>query len=190
MWQTGAARATTSVRDARDLDVSAGYLHAEVGYSFRAWWKPRLELAYDYGSGDKDPNDGAYNRFDGLFGSRRGDFGPGGLYGPLSRSNISAPVLRLDFAPGRWEGYVSYRPLWLAQKRDAFAATGVQDPTGRSGRYAGQQVEGRARRKIGDKLVWEVGGGLLAAQGFLDRAPNATHEGSTLYGYTDLTATF
>jgi hypothetical protein len=191
MWQTGTARASGSVRDLRDLDVSAGYLHAEVGWSFDGPWRPRLELAYDYGSGDKDPTDGDYGRFDSLFGSRRGDFGPGGLYGPLSRSNLVAPVLRVEVAPGdRWEGYVSGRPLWLAQKRDSFASTGVQDPTGQSGRFAGYQVEGRVRRKLGQALVWETGGGWLVPQGFLEHAPNATHEGSTRYAYSDITMSF
>ena len=104
---------------------------------------------------------------------------------------LVAPVLRVEVAPGdRWEGYVSGRPLWLAQKRDAFASTGVQDPTGQSGRFAGYQLEGRVRRKLGQAVVWETGGGWLMPRGFLEHAPNATREGSTRYAYSDITISF
>jgi hypothetical protein len=190
VWQTGSIRSTVGALDVRDLDVAAAYLHAELGWSFSGAWKPRVELAYDHGSGDADPTDGDYGRFDGLFGSRRGDFGPGGLYGALSRSNVVAPVLRLEAAPGRWEGYVSYRPLWLAQARDSFGGTGVRDAAGRSGRFAGHQIEGRVRRGFGEHLLWEGGGAWLSPRGFLKRAPNATRQGGALYVYTDLTLSY
>lgn len=189
--QTGQARASTSARDLRDLDVSALGLHAEAGWTFHGPLRPRLELAYDYGSGDADLADGDYGRFDNFFGSRRGDFGPGGAYGPLSRSNETAPVVRLELTrPKVWESYFTYRPLWLVETRDAFANTGVQDVTGRSGRFAGHAMEARFRRFLKADLLWDSGAALLIPKAFLETAPNATREGATVYGYTDLTWTF
>lgn len=189
--QGGQARASASARDLRDLDVSAFGLHAEAGWSFDGPLRPRLELAYDYGTGDRDLTDGDYGRFDGFFGSRRGDFGPGGAYGPLSRSNEAAPVVRLELTrPKLWESYFTYRPVWLVEARDAFGNTGVQDVTGRSGRFAGHAFEARFRRLLTTKLIWDSGAALMIPRGFLEAAPNATREGATVYGYTDLTWTF
>lgn len=189
--QTGTARATSNPSDRRDLEVSAAAVHAEVGYSSGHAWKPRVELGFDYGSGDKDPTDGGYGRFEGLFGSNRGDFGPGGLYGVMNRSNILSPSARLELEPApRWEGYATYRLLWLAQSRDSFANTDVRDRSGQSGRFAGQQIEGRVRHRLRRNLVWEVGGAWLLAGRFMDRATQGAAGDGSLYGYTDLTMTF
>jgi hypothetical protein len=189
--QGGQARASAGARDLHDLDVSAFALHAEAGWTFSGPLRPRLELAYDYGTGDSDPADDDYGRYDNFFGSRRGDFGPGGAYGPLSRSNVQAPVVRLELTrPKVWESYFNYRPLWLVDAHDAFGATGVQDPAGRSGRFAGHAFEARFRRFVTANLVWDSGAALLVPDGFLEVAPNAAGQGRTAYGYTDLTWTF
>lgn len=189
--QTGKARRTTRPDDVTDLDVVAGAVHAEVGWTLGDVWNSRVELAFDYGSGDGDPGDDRHGRFEGVFGTNRSDFGPGGLYGALSRSNVIVPTLRLDVEPSdRWDAYLSYKPLWLARARDVFASTQIRDPSGRSGRFAGHQIEGRVRRRLGYGVTWETGGAWLRPEGFLTRAPDVTHNGSTLYGYTDLTFAF
>lgn len=189
--QSGTSRATSSPNDRRDLEVAAAAFHAEVGYSLPHAWNPRLEFGFDYGSGEKDPTDDRYGRFEGLFGSNRGDFGPGGLYGLLNRSNILSPAVRLELEPSRaWEGYVSYRLLWLAQERDAFANSDLRDADGRSGRYAGQQVEGRVRRRLREGVVWEFGGAWYSGGDFAEAATTGETGRNTLYGYTDMTLTF
>jgi len=191
IWQAGRTRGSTRASDVRDLDIAAGYVHVEAGRTLEGSWQPRLELAYDYGTGDSDPDDGTHGRFDSLFGSQRIDLGPGSLYGALARSNISSPALRLEVVPSdRWNGYVSYRPVWLAQKRDAFGRSGVQDPTGRSGRFTGHQLEGRVRRRLGTYVEWELTAAWLLPRGFLQRAPNATRRGSTVYVYASVTYEF
>lgn len=50
-------------------------------------------------SGDGDPNDGRTERFDTLFGARRFEFGPTGIYGLLARSNVNSPGVKLDLRP-------------------------------------------------------------------------------------------
>lgn len=191
-WQTGEARASTAAADVTDLDVRAHYLHAEVGYRFDAPWSPRVSLEYDLGSGDRDPTDGEYNRFDSLFGPRGPDFGPTSLFGPLSRSNISSPGVRVEVAPSsRWDGFAFYRALGLDEARDAFASTGVRDTSGASGRFAGHQLELKTRYWLQPR-VWrlELTGGALIRGDFLDDAPNANEEGDSLYGGIDLTRSF
>jgi hypothetical protein len=180
---------TSSTAGAPRLDVSAHTLHAELGYQFAGAWQPRLSAFYDYGSGDG--SNGKYTRFDGLFGSRTGDWGPGALYGPLGRSNISSPGFRLDAKPSkRLDGFVAYRAAWLANSHDSFASTGVKDAAGASGKFAGHQIWARARYwLIPGMLRWETGGAVLFNAGFLQAAPNANGFGDTVYGYTDLTLT-
>jgi hypothetical protein len=191
-WQTGETRGSTSPADTRDLDVDAWYLHAEVARTFEAAWSPRVSLEYDYASGDKDPTDGKSQRFDSLYGTRRPDFGPTGIYGPIGRSNLSSPGVRIEVKPDkRWDGFLFYRALWLVTARDSFANTGVRDASGRSGKFAGHQIEARARYWIVPKQVrLDFGGAYLATGKFLERAPNATRQGDTLYGYADVTVTF
>lgn len=190
--QTGSARASTRATDVRDLEVEASFAHLEVGRTLDAPGRPRVSLEYDYASGDAREGDDASGRFDALFGSRSGDFGPSGLYGPLARANLSAPGVRVDVTPDkRLDGFLAYRLLYLAEPRDSFAGTGLRDPSGASGRFAGQQVLGQARYwLVPDSLRLELGAAALINGGFMERAPNRTGEGDTLFGYADLTFSF
>jgi hypothetical protein len=170
-------------------DVSGHTLHAELGYQFAGAWQPRLSVFYDFGSGDKPG--GKYTRFDGLYGSRTSDWGPGALYGPLGRSNISSPGFRLEAKPsGRLDGFVAYRAAWLANSQDSFASTGVRDAAGASGKFAGHQIWARARYWLIPKMLrFETGGAVLLNGRFLRNAPKANGFGDTIYGYADVTLT-
>lgn len=191
-YQFGERRATTSVSDTTDLDVKAAYLHAEFGYTFDAAWSPRIAFEYEYATGDKDPTDNEYNRFDGLFGPRRFDFNPTGIYGPLERANINSPGVRIEAKPSsRWDGFLHYAAVWLDEANDAFGRTGVIDPAGASGKFAAHQIEARVRYWLVPKNVrLDIGGAYLIAGEFLTNAPNATGEGDTKYLYTDIEFTF
>lgn len=188
-YQFGDIRASTAANAAK-LDVSAYFLHAAVGYQFKAPWSPRIAIEYDRASGDRPG--GAYNRFDSLYGSRRSDFGPTSIYGPLGRSNISSPAVRLEAKPNRrWDAFTAYRPVWLESATDSLASTGVRDPAGRSGKFAGHQVEARVRYWVVPRLLrLDMGGAVLLNGRFLKDAPNANGFGDTRYAYSDLTLTF
>jgi hypothetical protein len=190
--QRGETRASSSPADLVDLDVEASYLHFELGYLWGAPWAPRLAFEYDFASGDASPTDGEHGRFDSLFGPRRTDFGPTGIYGPLGRENISAPGLRLEVRPNaRWDGFIAYSALYLDEPRDAFSRTGIRDPIGASGDFAGHQLHARARYWIVPRaLRLDFGGATLLKDEVLERAPNANGEGDTIYGYADITWTF
>ena len=187
--QLGSIRAGTAP-DAARQDVFAWTLHAEAGRQFAGAWAPRLSVEYDQASGDRPG--GGYGRFDSLYGPRRPDWGPTGIYGPLGRANIRSPGLRLEVRPGaRWDGMVAWRAAWLDSRTDAFGFTGVRDPAGAAGRFAGHQVEARARYWIVPGLLrLEAGGALLLRGRFLEDADNTNGYGDTIYGYSDLTLTF
>jgi hypothetical protein len=170
--------------------VSGTFIHADLGYSFRSAWKPRLSIEFDRASGDK--NGGSYNRFDTLFGMRRADLAPAGLYNAIARTNVLTPGVRLEATPSkRLDWFASYRALWLASAEDSFATTGVRDTTARSGDFAGNQVEGRVRYwLVPSRLRFEVDALVLAKGRFLRDAPNAAPKRTTRYASFNITASF
>ncbi|USI74731.1 alginate export family protein [Sphingomonas morindae] len=185
--QVGRARATTAITDRTDLPVRARLVHGELGWRLPIRTVARLSLHGDLATGDdRDPH--RYTRFDTLFGASRADFGPTGLYGAVTRSNLRSVGLRAETTPTpRLDMFAMTRLLWLDQPTDAFAATAVRDRTGRSGRFAGTQVEGRVRYwLIAKQLKVDVGGAVLAKGRFLRDAPNARADGDSHYGFIDL----
>lgn len=189
IYQFGGISSNTAANAAR-LPVDAWFLHADAGYSFPGAAKARLSVEYDYASGDGLGR--RYSRFDTLFGMRRADLAPAGIYNAIGRANISTPGVRLEAAPGkRFDAFSVYRAMWLANRFDAFSTTGVRDPSGRSGSFAGHQIEARARYWIVPGFLrGEINGVLLAKGRFLKSAPNAPRTGDTHYLATALTATF
>lgn len=189
-YQTGRARASDDADDRTNLDVSAYFFHFESGYTFAAGWSPRLVLQYDLASGDSGQA-GKLGRFDTLFGARR-EYGPTDLYGLFQRSNISSPAIRLELEPSnRTESFISYRAGFLSRAQDSFADTGVQDETGRAGKFAGHQFEGGVTHDLIPNRVKLTAGAVYLAKGrFLTLAPNAPATGDTLYGFTDVTFSF
>lgn len=163
------------------LDVSAWFTHAEIGYSFPGSLKARLSAEYEYASGDGRGR--KFSRFDTLFGSRRADLVPSGIYAQIGRANISTPAIRLEISPSkRFDAFVDYRAMWLANRQDSFSTGGVRDATGRSGSFAGHQIEGRARWWVVPALLRsEVNAAWIAKGRFLRDAPNAPATGNTRY---------
>lgn len=192
VYQWGTSRASTSAADTRDLQHKAGFFHGEVGYTLTANMSPRLELSYDFASGDHNPNDNENNRFDTLYGARRGDFGPTGIYGAFARANISTPGLRLELKPGKAVStMVGYRAVWLASDRDQYTTAKLQDPTGNSGSFVGNQLEAQVQYNVlPGNVALELGGAYLMHGEFLNHAPNAPDEGDTTYVYAAVAATF
>lgn len=187
--QTGEISASTAPA-APSLDVSAWYVHAEAGFKFEGPWKPRVSVEYDYASGDETGGD--YERFDTLFGMRRSELAPAGLYNAVGRANISSPGLRLEIEPDpRWDAFVAWRPMWLASDTDSFSTTGVRDATGSSGDFAGNQLDARLRYwLIPQALRLETNLVYLVKGEFLESAPNAPGSDDTLYAEIDLTLNF
>jgi hypothetical protein len=170
-------------------DVAAWFLHADTGYTFPGGWKPRVSIEYDHASGDG--RGGRYGRFDTLFGMRRADLAPSGLYNAIARTNIVSPGVRVEATPSkRTDWFLSYRPMWLASRYDAFSSTAVRDATGRSGRFAGHQLDSRIRHRLTPKLMLEADAVLLAKGRFLRDAPNAPLGRWTRYLSLNLVAGF
>ncbi|WP_375195625.1 alginate export family protein [Sphingobium sp.] len=187
-FQTGSVSTSTSA-SAQRQSVAANFIHVDGGYTFPGAWTPRLSVEYDRASGDKPG--GKFGRFDTLFGMRRADLAPAGLYNALARTNIETVGIRLEAKPSkRLDWFAAYRPMWLAARQDSFSSTGVRDASGRSGDFAGHQLEGRVRYwLIPKRLQFEFDGLVLAKDRFLRDAPNATAGKWTRYVSFNLIAT-
>jgi hypothetical protein len=189
IYQTGTTRSGTSA-SATTLDVDAYMLHAAAGYTFTGKWKPRLSLQVDRATGDAPGGD--YHRFDTLFGMRSGDYAPSGIYGMLARTNIELAGMRVEIAPSaRFDAYATLFWLWAEDRHDTFATSGIGDPSGNSGSFAGTQVDVRARYWIVPKklraqlnMTWVQRGELLRD------APNASPHGNPLFGALAVTWSF
>jgi hypothetical protein len=170
IYQWGNTSASTAA-NAATLQVSASFLRAHLGYTWAGKWKPHLLFEFDRASGDG--TSGTYGRFDGLFGFRRGDLAPSGLYNAVGRANIASPGLRIEVTPSnRFDAFVGWRGLWLADSRDSFSTTNVRDVTGRSGDFAGHQFDTRLRYWVVPKrLRFEFDGIYLARGRFWKARP-------------------
>jgi hypothetical protein len=188
-YQWGEISAST-VDAASKLPVSAWFVHAAAGYTFAGPAKARVSLQYDRASGDQAG--GKFGRFDTLFGMRRADIAPSGLYNAVGRANVSSPGVKVEVAPSkRWDAFITYHPLWLAERTDSFSTTGVRDASGRSRSFAGHQIDTRLRYWLRpERLRFEFDGVVLAKGRFLKEAPNAPAGGTTVYGSFNVTASF
>lgn len=175
-----------------DLDHEAHLFNAGVGYTFEAPWQPRLGVRYSEATGDKNPTDGSNECFDRLFGARRWEFGPTGIYGLIARSNLRSPDWQISVRPKpNLEMSFTHRFVWLESARDAWTAADVRDPAGNSGNYVGQQLETRLRYDVlPGNVRFDTGFVYFANGDFAHHAPNATRQGDTAYTYVELTLTF
>ncbi|NKJ00479.1 alginate export family protein [Novosphingobium sp. SG707] len=188
IYQWGHVSASTAANAAM-LTASATFVRAHLGYSWAGKWKPHVLAEFDRASGDG--TSGTYGRFDTLFGFRRGDLAPSGLYNAIGRANILSPGLRIEVAPSaRVDAFIGWRGMWLADSHDSFSTTNVRDATGRSGSFAGHQFDTRLRYWIRPKrLRFEFDGVYLARGSFMENAPNG-RRGDTRYVSFNLTGFF
>jgi hypothetical protein len=183
--QFGTVQATTAP-NSKNLNHTAWYQHVDVGYTIDMPWSPRLALQYDYASGDKNPLDNKDQRFDTLYGARRFEFGPTGIYGAFARSNINTPGYQIKVSPrSNVQASLSHRVFWLAQAKDAWTTAKLQDPTGRTGDFVGHQLELSARWDFNSSLNFETGWAHLFKGSFAKNAPRAPAPVDVDYFYVE-----
>ena len=190
--QHGESRATPAAGDVTDLDNRAFFLHAELEQELPAKFDASLILRFDYATGDEDPADGRFGRFDSLFGDRSWEFGPTGIYGALHRMNLVSPGIALRMRPTpSVDLRLDYRAAWLESDRDLMPTAGLRDPDGASGSFIGHQLDGRWNwQALPGNLAVALGVAYLRKGEFLKTAPNAPPPDDTVYAYLATTLTF
>jgi len=183
IWQTG----ETGAGD----DVAAAFVYADAGYSFEGSWSPRLSAQLVYASGDADPLDAEDNRFDRLYGLRRGALGQTGIFGPLDFENIIALGARAEVSRGPLSAHLLVQDVRLASDTDRWRRSGLRDSSGASGSSVGQIIDTRLRWWIQrDVLRLEAGAAVLIKGEFATDAPGAPQDDNPLYTYAMLTRSF
>lgn len=139
-------------------DHFAYYQHFEMGYTLDAPWRPRFLFHYDYASGTRDPDGSQNGQFNSLFGTPNFDLDPTSLFSAFARENISTPGYRIILKPLQTVIFhIVNRYWWLAQAKDEWVGTGLQDPTGQAGNFLGSTVQLKAYWHFISALGFEFG---------------------------------
>lgn len=142
-----------------NLDHDAYAYNAEIGYSIKHPWKPRLSAFYGVATGDKNQNDTSNQRFERLFGFAR----PWSNDDYIQMENIRTPKLRLEFEPNSATlnglkvdtGFSWYR---LDSATDRWnAGANLRDATGQNGKEIGKEFDLRFRFPIGQNVGANIG---------------------------------
>jgi hypothetical protein len=127
-----------------------------------------------------------------LYGPRRTDFGPTGIYGVANRSNIASPAVRLTMRPApRWQALFTYWSLRLADSRDAWVGSGWRDTSGAAGDSIGRHLEASFTfAAIPNRLSIETGLAHLTAGRFAEQTAGAAFRGDPEYFFAASTTSF
>lgn len=157
-WDYGATWVGQLGRWASDKIRAMGTV-VSAGRKFNVTCSPYLQIQYIRGSGDKNPDDGIYNTFDGVFGGADTD-----LYGWMNLffwKNINEYRINIAFNPGKKFNLRSeYHYFMLDHASDAWYFPGkaqCRDKTGSSGRELGHEIDVTARIKVNDYLELLMG---------------------------------
>lgn len=179
--QVGSARDSAK---AREQDVEAFYEHLQIGYTLDLPWSPRFLAQYDYATGGTDSGGRLSRSFDTLYGARRWEYGPTGIFGAFARNNINSPGYRVFVTPSSDVNfYAAHRLFWLADSKAAWQPAALVDPTGRSGDFVGHLVEVAGRWDAHPNVSLEAGWATLIKGGFARNAPGAPPEDNVNYYY-------
>jgi hypothetical protein len=177
-WQKGTRGA---------LDHFAHFQHLSLGYSGDTMWKPVVTFKYDYASGDKDPNDEKDGTFDTLFGARRFEYGPTGIYGPIYRSNLNSPAIAFEFRPvSKLQVMPALRWMRLAQSKDRWVGSNLRDLSGKAGTDLGRQLELRLRFNATPYFLPEVGYTRFFKGSYEESVPKSPPAKDSNYLYVEL----
>lgn len=177
-----------------ELDHDAYAFSAEVGYTFKHPWKPRVSASYGVASGDKNPTDGKNERFERLFGFAR----PWSNNDYIQMENVRTPKVHLEFDPQvsflqNVKVDTSFSWYKLDSDTDRWnAGANLRDQTGRSGKDLGKEYDLRMRFPINQYASLNLGYAHFWAGDFVQDtsrrvAGQANRDDSSDFFYTELT---
>ncbi|MCH8490817.1 MAG: alginate export family protein [Oceanicaulis sp.] len=153
-------------------DIKAGMVHLVAGYTFEDDWRTRLSVQLVYASGDRAGGD--FNRFNSMYGGRRGDFGPTAIFGPIGRENLITTGVRYQSRRGPVDFQARVQEARLAVAEDSWTRAGLRDASGQSGRRIGIVADAYAGYNFASlNTRLEAGAAYLAKGRFARNAPGA-----------------
>lgn len=182
-----------------NVDHDAYAYNAEVGYTFKHPWKPRISTSYGVATGDDRTavaaNDRSDNqRFERLFGFAR----PWSNNDYIQMENIRTPKVHLEFDPkvpflDNVKVDTSFSWYRLDNATDRWnAGANLQDRTGNSGKDLGKEYDLRVRFPINQYASLNIGYAHFWAGDFVKDASRrvagqANRNDSSDFFYTELT---
>lgn len=163
---------------------------ARGGYTAKTFASPRAGFEFAYASGDRDPLDGDCGTFDGIFGAMDIPYGWMNLVSWKNLEDYSANV-SVEPLGALWLS-AEYHYFRLAEARDAwYWVSGKperRDPTGRSGRSLGHEVDAIARWRAARGLELLCGYARFFPGAFARRTPG--HRGGAHWAFAQLSLSF
>lgn len=188
-WDYGCFAAGQLGEYGRD-NIQAFGVIGRGGYTFDAFWKPRVGLEVNYASGDHDPDDGVAGTFDGIFGAM--DL-PYGWMNVVSWKNLEDYALSVNVQPAEpLRLGVEYHGFRLAQARDAWywvnGRPERRDATGQAGQELGQELDVIGRWQVNKAIELLVGYARFFAGAFVRGSSGDARDANWVFA--QLTYTF
>ena len=147
-----------------ELDHDAHAYNAEIGYTFKNAWNPRLSAFYGVATGDKNATDKKNQRFERLFGFAR----PWSNDDYIQMENIRTPKVRAEFdVPQIYASIIGLDSIrvdtglsryYLDSDTDRWnAGANLRDQTGQSGDHIGDELDLRVRFPINKQVAVNLG---------------------------------
>ncbi len=153
----------------------------EIGYTYDYDWKIRQSIVYSYASGDKNPYDNKNQRFERFYGFARA----WSSANTVDWENLETIKNRIELNPTKKIKIdSSYSFYWLASSTDKWNRTGLQDKTGKSGNFMGQDFDFRLGYQFSKKLNATIGYDHFIPGSF---ARKVGRDGSSDFIYLELT---
>jgi hypothetical protein len=140
--------------------IRAYAFHADVKKTWEdVTWKPRLSVAYDIASGDRNKNDGASNTFVPLY---QGVYEPYGLLDLVRWQNIHNLETSVTYSPTKnFKFTPQVDMLWLDSRNDAWynssGGTVRANAAGAPASYIGTELSLRGYYSLNDNIKLETG---------------------------------
>jgi hypothetical protein len=208
-WDYDASYAKQWGNQDRFISNAVGYINvdhdaytygAEVGYTFKHPWKPRVSAYYGVATGDSTPATGTdrtdSQRFDRLFGFAR----PWSNNDYIQMENIRTPKLHLEFDPKvsfleNVKVDTSFSWYRLDDSSDRWqAGANLRDRSGNSGNDLGKEIDVRVRFPINQYASLNIGYAHFWAGDFVKdavklpaNANDPNRSDSSDFFYTELT---
>ncbi|MEZ0258609.1 MAG: alginate export family protein, partial [Chthoniobacter sp.] len=176
----------------RGLDLTAFAVHGGLGYTFDVPWLPRVGIAYNYASGDSNPNDTNIETFQNLFPTNHKFYGQMDLFSWQNMHDLEVSVKAQPLKSVSLKA--EFHAFWLASNEDVWyrangttAVRPLNVAAENANTYAGSEVDFMAQWNVTKNVALEAGYSHFFAGSYL--RDTGAHDDAD-FGYVQATISF